>query len=669
MGNTIKRYRSGLSYLLSALTAVLLSAWAGYAMPATDLGLSEADCRCCHGATLADRHHLLVNTSGLECLSCHTFTYNTITLEYDVSVTRDCILCHTGSLADRHHLLVDQVTYDCFTCHTITLDPVTQQNTIVFNNACQAPPPAVTTGSVTGSITDATGAALGWVSIATSDASYTTLATDTGNYELPDLTPGSYTLVASLDGFIGSSQDITIIEGQTLTVNFSLSPLPVPATISGIVRDASLTPLDAATIASADGVYSTSSGLDGTYTLSNIAAGSLVLSVNKPGYIDATQTVSVNSGDNLSLDFSLSAAIEICTDGIDNNTNGFIDCDDPACADATNCLPPPVEICGDSIDNDNNGLTDCSDPACIGTGNCESPVAELCNDQIDNNGDGLLDCEDPICSTATHCLRERCRDGIDNNGDGLTDCDDPLCSDTRFCRSPPVEICDDNIDNDNSGETDCDDNKCADSARCNQHHAHDSERCRNGIDDNNDGLVDCSDPQCMDRAACLVEICNNDLDDDADGRIDCEDRECRELPACAGQALQRPLSFDLSASGEDDGYEAEKAGDGDLTTRWFVDDNDKNWIMLDLNGKYPIDRVEIHWHTQYATKYKVRISKNGRYWRTVNTVNNGNGGTEINTFNTKDAHFVLIECIEAASTGFSINELAVFRSAIDEVDD
>jgi hypothetical protein len=230
-----------------------------------------------------------------------------------------------------------------------------------------------------------------------------------------------------------------------------------------------------------------------------------------------------------------------------------------------------------------------------------------------------------------------------------------------------VEICHDNIDNDDSGETDCDDEKCADLASCTQH-TEEHERCKNGIDDNNDGFIDCADEQCAHRAVCLDEICGNDLDDDADGRVDCEDRECRETPACVGQTIQRPLEFTASASGEKDDYKAEKTGDSDLTTRWWVDDNEKNWLMLDLGGSYPVDKVNIHWHTLYAAKYSVRISKNGRYWRTVKTVNDSDGGLDVNTFRTRKAHFVLIECKEPATAGYSINEVEVFRSANEEDD-
>ena len=65
---------------------------------------------------------------------------------------------------------------------------------------------------------------------------------------------------------------------------------------------------------------------------------------------------------------------EDCTDGIDNDGDGLIDCDDSDdCGDDPACTEPPLdpEICDDGIDNDGDGLTDCLDrldcrqhPAC-----------------------------------------------------------------------------------------------------------------------------------------------------------------------------------------------------------------------------------------------------------------------------------------------------------------
>ncbi len=53
-----------------------------------------------------------------------------------------------------------------------------------------------------------------------------------------------------------------------------------------------------------------------------------------------------------------------CSDGDDNNENGFTDLDDES------CKPPhsgPGEICNNGIDDDDNGYTDGDDPACPST--------------------------------------------------------------------------------------------------------------------------------------------------------------------------------------------------------------------------------------------------------------------------------------------------------------
>lgn len=658
MINKIKRRGIHLYCHLVTLVFLLLSGGQIASTFASDLGLSEADCRCCHGVTLADRHHLLVNTSGRECLSCHPLTFNSATQSYDLTVTRNCPQCHTGSLADRHHLLVDQVTYDCFSCHALVWDSVTLQYTTDFNKVCQSSTPPSQAGAVAGSVTNQGGAALAWVRISTTDGTYSTLATAAGSYEIPGISPGSYTLVASLDGYVDTSQNVTIADGQTLSLDFVLSPLPLPAKVSGVVRDVNQMPVEGATIVSADNIHTTLSLGDGSYTLGNIGEGSLELIAFKLGYGEESKTVSVTAGQNLTQDFILPASLEICDDSIDNDGNSLRDCDDPACIGNANCQA--TEICGDGLDNDNNSLIDCDDPVCIGTGSCESPVAEICNDSFDNNGDGLLDCRDPLCSRSIYCLTEQCDDSIDNNGDGLIDCDDEECSETSLCQPPPVEICGDGLDNDGNGLLDCDDDKCANLETCVPPVA--GELCNNNIDDNGDGFIDCADELCRFRAVCLDEICDNGLDDDADSRIDCEDMECSQSQACDNNTGGMSLDFTATAKRQRSNYKASYVADKDMSTRWWVRKRRRQWLKLDLGGNYPINKVDIHWHSQYAKKYKIRVSKNGLYWKTVKVVRNSDGGLDSNTFETSDVRYILIKFRRPAISGYSIYEVEVFRS-------
>lgn len=67
----------------------------------------------------------------------------------------------------------------------------------------------------------------------------------------------------------------------------------------------------------------------------------------------------------------------------------------PGCGDST-----PETRCGDGVDNDGDGLIDCEDGDCATTPEC--PEVD-CEDGVDNDGDGLTDCEDDDCERETPC--------------------------------------------------------------------------------------------------------------------------------------------------------------------------------------------------------------------------------------------------------------------------
>lgn len=254
-----------------------------------------------------------------------------------------------------------------------------------------------------------------------------------------------------------------------------------------------------------------------------------------------------------------------CSDGIDNDLDGYTDCRDFNCSrnpDVTVCQSRPEDTdtaCSDGIDNDLDGYTDCEDFGCSRNSAitvCDDPsndpeepeeLAEICNDEVDNDRNDLIDCNDPACATDTACAlpennNEACSDGIDNDLDGLTDCDDPQCvelSSVSVCtpREDTDEACSDGIDNDNDGYTDCDDFNCSrnpDVSACDEPEplAEDTEEtCSDGLDNDNDGSTDCDDFTCILLAACASgeegEVaCNDGLDNDGNGLKDCEEPSC-----------------------------------------------------------------------------------------------------------------------------------------------
>ncbi len=85
---------------------------------------------------------------------------------------------------------------------------------------------------------------------------------------------------------------------------------------------------------------------------------------------------------------------------------------------------PSVERCTDTIDNDQDGAVDCEDADCEPSLACHLGD-EDCEDGWDNDLDGLVDCEDADCAPV--CSPEICDNGLDDDDDGATDCADSDC--------------------------------------------------------------------------------------------------------------------------------------------------------------------------------------------------------------------------------------------------
>lgn len=79
--------------------------------------LTESDCRQCHGQSLSDRHHLLVQDGKYDCLFCHKMKWNDVTKSYYVEIIRDCTVCHSSEPHEAAHDRAIIPYTDCSRCH------------------------------------------------------------------------------------------------------------------------------------------------------------------------------------------------------------------------------------------------------------------------------------------------------------------------------------------------------------------------------------------------------------------------------------------------------------------------------------------------------------------------------------------------------------------------
>jgi len=98
-----------------------------------------------------------------------------------------------------------------------------------------------------------------------------------------------------------------------------------------------------------------------------------------------------------------------CSDGVDNDHNGYPDCQDFGCARNPAIFSCPQEArseyspdaCQDGKDNDQDALVDCADPDCFKNPFhqiCDKPQQEQdCTGTVDTDADGFAGCADLDC--------------------------------------------------------------------------------------------------------------------------------------------------------------------------------------------------------------------------------------------------------------------------------
>ena len=176
----------------------------------------------------------------------------------------------------------------------------------------------------------------------------------------------------------------------------------------------------------------------------------------------------INDG---SCTYPLEGNDEICTNNLDDDADGFVDCADLDCAEAEVCQQPGEEVCTNGLDDDADQSVDCADSDCTEAEVCQAPEPDLevCTNNLDDDADGFVDCSDLDCAEAEVCQQpgeEVCTNGLDDDADQSVDCADSDCSEAETCQLPAVEICYDGLDNDADLFVDCADSECASAGVC-----------------------------------------------------------------------------------------------------------------------------------------------------------------------------------------------------------
>ena len=158
-------------------------------------------------------------------------------------------------------------------------------------------------GAITGQVTDAEdGSAISGAQV--SDGIRTSLTDAAGMYTIDDVSPGSYQVTASKEGYDSSSLTVTVLSGSSAVANLSLTQVIVPGSITGLVTDAEDgSPIVGATVS--DGTRMTTTDATGKYNIANVPPGTSQVTASKEGYVSVTLTATVVSGGTAVMNFSL----------------------------------------------------------------------------------------------------------------------------------------------------------------------------------------------------------------------------------------------------------------------------------------------------------------------------------------------------------------------------
>ena len=167
------------------------------------------------------------------------------------------------------------------------------------------------TGTITGKVTDDDGAAIEGATVTVGDTGLSATTDGGGNYTIEDVPEGTHDVTASAEDHVSQTKQVSVDEGETKTVNFSLEPVAEPATgtIGGTVTAGTGDGIGGATVeavgTSDEGTFTTTTADDGTYYLDSLPVGTYDVTASASGYDSQTKQAEVTDGQTTTVDFAL----------------------------------------------------------------------------------------------------------------------------------------------------------------------------------------------------------------------------------------------------------------------------------------------------------------------------------------------------------------------------
>jgi hypothetical protein len=162
------------------------------------------------------------------------------------------------------------------------------------------------TGNIEGTVTDETDVAIAGAVVVLEEADLSAITDADGYYRLKDIPVGTYNVAASADEYYPQTAAVTVEEDKTVARHVTLQAIQIYTAyaVSGTVTDKDTKgPLGGATVTIEGTGWSSTTEDDGSYSLSDVEAGTYGITASKLGYISQTETVTAES--DTTVDFEL----------------------------------------------------------------------------------------------------------------------------------------------------------------------------------------------------------------------------------------------------------------------------------------------------------------------------------------------------------------------------